>query len=244
MASTNKTTNYELSQFLGTDKPAWLSDYNTDMSKIDTQMKANSDAATAAAGSATTANTAIGTLANLTTEDKTSLVAAINEVDSHADTAQGTANTASTDATSALTKVNALEAALTLSDNRTPTVSVTNGNTLSVSSSTIRTAVNSTGSIGKVYGKVDLAGTGSGTNTITIADSGFQPAEQFNVSGHAYAYENVTTGGVTTYCRYITDVTMVFKTNGDITMDISSFNGLGGKVILDCSLIFATNFGD
>ena len=38
MSSTNKTTNYELSQFLGTDKPAWLSDYNTDMSKIDVQM--------------------------------------------------------------------------------------------------------------------------------------------------------------------------------------------------------------
>ena len=78
MSSTNKTSNYELSQFLGTDKPAWLSDYNTDMSKIDTQMKANADAATAATGSATAANTAIGTLANLTTTDKTSVVNAIN----------------------------------------------------------------------------------------------------------------------------------------------------------------------
>lgn len=36
MGSTNKTTNYELSQFLGTDKPAWLQDYNGDMQKIDT----------------------------------------------------------------------------------------------------------------------------------------------------------------------------------------------------------------
>ena len=48
------------------------------MSKIDTQMKANADAATAATGSATAANTAIGTLANLTTTDKTSVVNAIN----------------------------------------------------------------------------------------------------------------------------------------------------------------------
>ena len=45
MGSTNKTSNYELSQFLGSDKPAWLLDYNGDMLKIDTQMKANADAA-------------------------------------------------------------------------------------------------------------------------------------------------------------------------------------------------------
>lgn len=40
MASTNKTTNYELSQFVGSDIPAWLSDYNGDMSKIDTGIHA------------------------------------------------------------------------------------------------------------------------------------------------------------------------------------------------------------
>lgn len=41
MSSTNKTTNYELSQFVGSDKPTWLGDYNSDMAKIDTQMKEN-----------------------------------------------------------------------------------------------------------------------------------------------------------------------------------------------------------
>lgn len=35
MASTNKTANYELSQFLGSDSPKWLTDYNSDMEKID-----------------------------------------------------------------------------------------------------------------------------------------------------------------------------------------------------------------
>ena len=57
MSSTNKTTNYDLSQFIGSDKPAWLVDYNGDMAAIDTQMKANADAASAAQ---TTANTADG----------------------------------------------------------------------------------------------------------------------------------------------------------------------------------------
>lgn len=45
MASTNKTTNYGLSQFIGSDKPTWLQDYNGDMEKIDAGMEANKEAA-------------------------------------------------------------------------------------------------------------------------------------------------------------------------------------------------------
>lgn len=44
MTATNHTNNYNLSQFVGTDRPTWLGDYNGDMSKIDAQMKANADA--------------------------------------------------------------------------------------------------------------------------------------------------------------------------------------------------------
>lgn len=43
MASTNKTENYDLSQFVGTDHPTWLGDYNSDMEKIDAQLKRNAD---------------------------------------------------------------------------------------------------------------------------------------------------------------------------------------------------------
>lgn len=46
MSSTNKTNNYELSQYIGTDKPTYLGDYNGDMLKIDTQMKNNANSAT------------------------------------------------------------------------------------------------------------------------------------------------------------------------------------------------------
>lgn len=55
MSSTNKTTNYKLSQYVGTDKPTYLGDYNGDMLKIDNQMKVNADSAsnaTSAAGAA------------------------------------------------------------------------------------------------------------------------------------------------------------------------------------------------
>lgn len=52
MSSTNKTTNYNLSQYIGTDKPTYLGDYNGDMLKIDTQMKANADSASNAISAA------------------------------------------------------------------------------------------------------------------------------------------------------------------------------------------------
>lgn len=54
MTASNKTVNYELSQFVGSDRPTWLGDYNSDMSKIDTQLKQNADdIASAAAGGLT-----------------------------------------------------------------------------------------------------------------------------------------------------------------------------------------------
>lgn len=52
MSSTNKTTNYKLSQYIGTDKPTYLGDYNSDMLKIDTQLKANADSASKAVSAA------------------------------------------------------------------------------------------------------------------------------------------------------------------------------------------------
>ena len=55
MSSTNKTTNYKLSQYIGTDKPTYLGDYNGDMLKIDTQMKANADSANNATSAASAA---------------------------------------------------------------------------------------------------------------------------------------------------------------------------------------------
>lgn len=44
MSATNKTANYNLPQFIGTDKPTWLGDFNNAMSVIDTGMGANKNA--------------------------------------------------------------------------------------------------------------------------------------------------------------------------------------------------------
>lgn len=43
MTATKHTGNYNLSQFVGSDRPTWLGDYNGDMAKIDAQLKRNAD---------------------------------------------------------------------------------------------------------------------------------------------------------------------------------------------------------
>ena len=55
MAHTNSTSNYNLPQFLPTDKPAWLVDVNPAYASIDTAIKNASDAAGNAQGDATQA---------------------------------------------------------------------------------------------------------------------------------------------------------------------------------------------
>ena len=52
MSSTNKTLTIELSQYVGTDKPTYLSDYNGDMLKIDNAIAADRDSITTAQGKA------------------------------------------------------------------------------------------------------------------------------------------------------------------------------------------------
>ena len=52
MSSTNKTSHYNLPQFIGSDIPTWLGDFNSAMSAIDSGINA---AATAASGAATDA---------------------------------------------------------------------------------------------------------------------------------------------------------------------------------------------
>lgn len=54
MTATNHTNNYNLSQFVGTDHPTWLGDYNGDMKKIDAQLKRNADDIASATGGSLT----------------------------------------------------------------------------------------------------------------------------------------------------------------------------------------------
>lgn len=110
MSSTNKTPNYKLSQYVGTDKPTYLGDYNGDMLKIDTQMKANADAASNAEASAGEAVAKVSTVENT-----------VSAIDTRLKTAEGTIQSQG----QTLTQLNANVVTLT-SDNTTNKQNITN----------------------------------------------------------------------------------------------------------------------
>lgn len=101
-ASTNKTANYELPQFVGTDKPSWLGDFNEAMSDIDAGMHENaSDIATMASDVATATSTA-----SQASSDVSTLTTTVNGLSTDVASATTTANNASSTASSALNTAN------------------------------------------------------------------------------------------------------------------------------------------
>ena len=239
MSSTNKTSNYELSQFVGTDKPAWLADYNSDMSKIDAQMKVNANGVASASGSATSATTAIGTLSNLTTTAKTNLVSAINEVDSHADTAQGTANSASQTASANTTKIDGISNYLDISyTTTTPTLSISGGS-LDGTRSHVFCASNNTGSLGKVYGRIYL--TTSQANATVTFPTPLRPASTLTLDGVAFSQWN---DGSDPWAS-LGQRTITIASNGTATISITdSMANRNWNIIIPACLIFAKSFSD
>ena len=110
MSSTNKTTYYDLSQYIGTDKPTYLGDYNSDMSKIDAGIHGADDKATTATQNAGSALARVGEVEKTVQEQTQSIgtlqtnVAGLQE---SVRNAQSTASEASTKADSAQQTANA-----------------------------------------------------------------------------------------------------------------------------------------
>lgn len=82
MASTNKTTNYQLSQFQNSDIPAWLTDYNGDMQKIDAGIHAAKAQADGAASGVSLLQTAVSGKQDKLTFDSSPIAGSQNPVTS------------------------------------------------------------------------------------------------------------------------------------------------------------------
>ncbi len=231
MASTNKTTNFELSQFIGSDKPAWLSDYNSDMSKIDTAMKNNQTAAAAASGAATTAQ---GTADGAATAASNAATAA--------SAAQETANTAIANAASAQSDINTLATSLETFENKfdlttfkTPTALYNRGE---VTYNGVASAHNTDGSMGKVYGYITTRCTNPGSSgTIALGDTGLRPTSNITINGLITAQINATGA--------IYPVSLTINTDGTAEIPVWSLaaNDTVMFIISPC-LLFAKDFGD
>lgn len=99
---TNETTNYDLPQFVGSDKPTWLGDFNTAMSDIDTAIAGNASDIS----SLDTRVTSAEGVASQASSDVSTLTSTVNTLSSNVSTATTTANNAQSTATSALNTAN------------------------------------------------------------------------------------------------------------------------------------------
>ena len=114
MSATNKTQHYDLSQFIGSDIPGWLSDYNGDMRKIDTAI--NNIASAEASGEATVAELSgrVTTAENGVSANASAITALNNTVSgisSELTTTEGTVAQNTTNITGLTTRVGAVETA-------------------------------------------------------------------------------------------------------------------------------------
>lgn len=242
MSHTNSTPNYNLPQFVGTDKPSWLNDVNGAMSAIDTQMKTNADGITTADTKATTAMNTTGELANLNTTDKTSLVSAVNEVNTALGVTSGVASSASTKATNALNKIDAFEPLFNMTKfSNIPAASLTKSK-MTVGFGSVNYATNNDGSIGKIYGYLGnvkmTSSTGEGYIRFTTP---LRPKSAITIAQIALFIRIENT--INAESVMVRDLTI--QTNGriDITLDSYWYNRAFNVYIPPC-VLFMKDFGD
>ena len=101
-SSTNKTANYDLPQFVGTDKPTWLGDINQAMYDIDAGMHENATDIETMASDVASASAA----ASQASQDVAGLTSTVNTLSSNVTAVTTTANNAQQTATSALNTAN------------------------------------------------------------------------------------------------------------------------------------------
>ena len=262
MASTNKTQYFELSQYISSDKPTYLVDYNGDMQKIDTALHT-------AQSNSSTAVSSIGDLTTLTTTNKASTVGAINEVNGKVTTNTTNIGTNTNDISAINGKIGTManlttaeksnivgavnEVNAKANQNSTDieklnlnTFVTHNSSTVSISSGRfnyceLSEASNSDGSLGKLYGIADinLSGVASGTNIAVSFQTNLRPSSNI--------YINML--GITIYIgnqiNNIYNLNVSINTNGVVTFNVTSdgSNGVIRCILFPC-LLFMKDFGD
>ena len=109
MGSTNKTTTYQLPQWIGSDKPTFLGDLNDAFLKIDNGMTTNKNDASSAKATADSVADEVDTIS----AKADNAVQTANTANSTANSANQKADTATANANTALSGVNEIQTSLT-----------------------------------------------------------------------------------------------------------------------------------
>ena len=251
MASTNKTTNYELSQYIGTDKPTYLSDYNGDMYKIDAQMKTNADniatAISSASTATSTANSALSTAqsaestANSASSTATSASTTAGNAQSTANSALSTASAAQSTANQVATDLNAFENTLNFTsfESYSQSSDFSGFDYCTFSSGTLRVASNSDGSIGKVYGEIVVNSDGTHAPKVRM-QSNLRPSSNITINEIGFSAH----GSYTTPTLGV-GLTLNISTTGEVEVvcNWSDSNSKTRFYVVPC-LLLLSDFGD
>lgn len=222
MSATNQTPNYGLPQYIGTDVPSYLGDFNSAMLKIDTAIKGVDNKATSAESSVATANSnATQALENSETAQTTAETAQAT-----ATSAKNTANSANTTAgtakTTADTALDTAQSALQTANTANATANKTNtdiGNWV-VPSSIGAKGANVRISRNKKLGLLGIAcrvlngqgSTSGSTTTIGTLPSGMRPSSARTIYG----------GAMIIYNDSVISRDLTINTNGTITVPVGN----------------------
>lgn len=249
MSATNTTTNYGLPIFIGSDKPAWLVDFNGAMNAIDAQMKLNADAiatkspiltfndtetidftvagdvveAALSSGAAGTISRALVKPVSPPAEDQ---IVAVDSSGNQEALSLGTGLKIS-----AGSVLNAIDLDLTVrgsSDNFSLPAGVT------LQSGNISYAFNSDRTIGKIYGNFMLGGSGTGLLNFDTGIVVDPPAEEYTIG----------TTGMAAQGTFIANTSLVVHTNGHVYLIVYKSTSASEFVMLFPCLYFFTDFGD
>lgn len=263
-SSTNKTTHYELPQFIGTDKPTWLGDFNSAMSTIDGAIYDNAsdidtletDVASASA-TASQASQDVSTLSS-TVSSLSSAVSAVtttaNNAQQTATSALNTANTANGKADTNASNITTLSGKIDMVEDNVEkfnldtfrTIAKTDCSTSNVDStfavSGLVLATNSDSSIFKLYGQVFASLTNGGTAGYVSFSSSLRPESDITINGAGVVvFESA--GGDFKACRL---ASLEVKTTGEIRIIVPPYgaNPENKRVLLMANLYFAKDFTD
>ena len=231
MSHTNTTANYNLPQFVGTDKPSWLTDVNGAMTSIDTQMKANADANTTTAGDLSTLSGRVTTAeGNIATQGST------------LQTVSNVASNASTTATNASNSITKLTNYFTLNNHQTLSWTCTAGSIGTINTTVnTQTAYNNDGSLGKLYGDISFSVKSSAGATLLSSDTGFRPTSEFTIVGFAFKQDVSDNISIST----ISPLSIKFRTDGRVEFTLSPYwYNRTANILFVNSLLFITDFGD
>lgn len=262
-ASTNKTTNYELPQFVGSDKPTWLGDFNTAMSTIDTGMHTNASAitslgtrVTSAEGVASQASTDVATLTSTVSTlsgNVTSATTTANNAQSTATSALNTANSADGKADTNASAISALTTRVATCEDNIADFNLTNNTsivkanmektgTLTINdASFVNIAYNSDGSLAKIYGVV-IAQSMGGNGSISM-QTPLRPATNIEFRGCATSFRFAQGTPLSVYGMGERGYNLA--TDGTLTIQMyKTSNATTDYVQLNANLLYIKDFGD